>query len=233
MGILGTNCQEYYSAVFSDNDDTNWCILSYEGKGLVATGKGSGGISELSEAFQDGEVHYALLRMTKTDDCGDSVRTKFVFITWVGPSTSPLKKGKVNGHKAEVGQLFKGFHIEKGIYERRELNGLEAELDVLLKKAGGANYDLGNTRSGISKGNASDYKKATKEFFENKEKESKLGPVIYDKGPLKEGLTPCDLQGRAMTVGQSQAKENIVDEWSLHKDGEAPNGEAPIAEADE
>jgi len=189
MGVLGANCQEYYNAVFSDSDETNWCVLSYQGQTLQGSGKGSGGLNEMTATFQDGEVHYGLLRMTKTDDCGDSVRTKFIFITWVGPTASPLKKGKVNGHKSEVGMLFRGFHIEKALYERRELVGLESELDVLLKKAGGANYDLGNTRSGIQKGNASDYKKATKEFFENKEKESKLGPVIYDKGPLKEGLT--------------------------------------------
>lgn len=226
MGVLGANCQEHYSSVFSDSDDTNWCVLSYQGQTLQGSAKGSGGIQELSGVFEDGEVMYAFLRLTKTDDCGDSVRTKFIFITWVGSSASPLKKGKVNGHKAEVGNLFRGFHIEKAIYERRELIGLEAELDILLKKAGGANYDQGNIRSGISKGNASDYKKATKEFFESKEKESKLGPVVYDKGPLKEGLTACDLGGRAMTVGQSQAKGNIVDEWSLHKDTkEAPKEE--------
>jgi len=213
MGVIGANCQEYYSAVFSDSSDTNWCVLSYKGQTLEATGKGSGGLNELSGSFQDAEVQYAFLRMTKTDDCGDSVRTKFVFITWVGSSASPLKKGKVN--------LFKGFHIEKAIYERRELVGLEAELDLLLKKAGGANYDLGNTRSGIQKGNAAEYKKNTKEFFERKDKESKLGPVVFDKGPLREGLSPVDLGGRAMTVGQAQAKQNTVDDWSLQK-GDKP-----------
>jgi len=218
-GVLGPGCQEYYQAVFFDNDPTNWCLLGYEGNTLKPLGKGEGGLTELVAQFQDNEVYYAMLRMIKTDDCGDSVRTKFVFITWVGPSASPLKKGKVNGHKPEVGLLFKGYHIEKAIYERRELIGLENEIETLLKKAGGANYDLGNTRSGISKGNASEYKKATKEFFENKEKESSIGPVVYFKSALPKE-TPVDLQGRPMTVGQAQARENVVDEWSLHKEKE-------------
>ena len=217
MSAITPECQEYYSAVFSDNDETTWCVLGYTGNKIVPLQKGTGGIEDLTATFEDGEIMYAFLRLTKTDDCGDSVRTKFIFFTWVGPSASPLKKGKVTGHKPEVSNLFKGYHIEKQLYERRELTGLDAEIEVLLKKAGGANYDLGNTRSGIQKGNASDYKKATKEFFEAKEKESKIGPVIYDKGPVKEGITPCDLGGRAMTVGQSQARENIIDEWSLHK----------------
>jgi len=218
-GPISTGCQEHYAAVFSDTDETTWCVLGYQGNNIVPISKGTGGLQELIANFDDNEIMYGFLRMTKTDDCGDSVRTKFIFLTWVGPSSSPLKKGKVNGHKPDVSNLFKGFHIEKQLFERKELVGLDTELEVLLKKAGGANYDLGNTRSGIQKGNASEYKKATKEFFENKEKESKIGPVIYDKGPIKEGITHCDLGGRAMTVGQSQAKENIIDEWSLHKSG--------------
>ena len=102
--------------------------------------------------------------------------------------------------------MFKGYHIEKQILERKELNSLENELDNLLKKAGGANYDLGSVGVGSSEGAAS-YKKATKEFFENKERETTIKAVVYDKGPLKEGITECDLSGRAMTIGQSDVKK--------------------------
>ena len=39
--------------------------------------------------------------------------------------------------------LIQGYHVEKQIFERSELPALEAELDAMLKKAGGANYDMG------------------------------------------------------------------------------------------
>jgi len=40
-----------------------------------------------------------------------------------------------------------GFHIEKQLYERSELEGLSALLDADLKKAAGANYDMGGCGS--------------------------------------------------------------------------------------
>lgn len=50
----------------------------------------------------------------------------------------------------------------------------------------------------------------SKEFFSQKEKETTLAGIVYDKGPLSKELTSCDLGGRAMTVGASVAKKNTV-----------------------
>eukprot|EP00732_Lithocolla_globosa_P004039 Lithocolla_globosa_v1_NODE_3495_length_1656_cov_279.743285.p1 type:complete len:229 gc:universal NODE_3495_length_1656_cov_279.743285:732-46(-) len=221
------SCKEYHQAVFSDAQPENYCVLNYEGKKVVPLEKGEGGLDACVAHFSEDKVCYAFVRMTKTDDLGDSVRTKFVFLVWSGESASPLTRGKVTGDLPEVGALFKGHHIKMTLTDKSDLKNLQAKVEDTLKKAGGANYDLGSTRSGITAenkttGGASEYKKKTKEFFENKEKESTIGNVEYFKGPASKGLTPQDLSGRAMTVGQSQAKDNIKDEWSLHKDGEKP-----------
>ena len=80
----------------------------------------------------------------------------------MGETASALKKGQVGPHKSEVGALFKGHHIEIGMYEREELDGLEAKIDAELKKAGGANYDLGNTRTGLVGSGAGSYKNRSK-----------------------------------------------------------------------
>ena len=80
----------------------------------------------------------------------------------MGETASALKKGQVGPHKSEVGALFKGHHIEVGMYEREELDGLEAKIDAELKKAGGANYDLGNTRTGSVGSGAGSYKNTSK-----------------------------------------------------------------------
>lgn len=61
----------------------------------------------LSRQCEDNNILYGFLRLTKTDDGGDSKRVKFVFLTWVGESASPLKKGKVTVHKKECAVLFK------------------------------------------------------------------------------------------------------------------------------
>ena len=53
-----------------------------------------------------------------------------------------------------------GYHIEKQVYERDALAGLEAEIDASLKKAGGANYDLGNQHAGVQAGNSNAIKAA-------------------------------------------------------------------------
>ena len=65
-----------------------------------------------------------------------------------------MKKGKVNLHKSEVAALFVGTHVELAIYEREELNSLDADVDAKLKKAGGANYDLGSNAGGSYQSNA-------------------------------------------------------------------------------
>ena len=80
----------------------------------------------------------------------------------MGETASALKKGQVGPHKSEVGALFKGHHIEIGMYEREELDGLEAKIDAELKKAGGANCDLGNTRTGSVGSGAGSYKNTSK-----------------------------------------------------------------------
>lgn len=158
----------------------------------------------------DGEILYGFLRLMKTDDGGDSKRVKFVFLTWVGEGASPLKKGKVTLHKKTCATLFKGYHIEKQVFERDALASLEDDINADLKKAGGANYDLGNVRSGVQAGQSDVMKSASKKFFEQKEKESSIGPVIYDKGPLQKGMTACDLGGRSFVASHADAKRNIV-----------------------
>ena len=135
---------------------------------------------------------------------------KLVYLVWVGESASALKKGQVTSHKNEVGGLFVGFHIEKSLYGRENLENLAEEIGKDLKKAGGANYDLGNSRSGVQAGGSASYKATSKAFFEQKDKETEVKGVVFDKGPLKKGFTQCDLGGRQMVAGAAEAKANTV-----------------------
>eukprot|EP00475_Leptophrys_vorax_P045699 TRINITY_DN9579_c0_g1_i1.p1 TRINITY_DN9579_c0_g1~~TRINITY_DN9579_c0_g1_i1.p1 ORF type:complete len:224 (+),score=24.22 TRINITY_DN9579_c0_g1_i1:439-1110(+) len=208
--LFKSGCVEAHQSVFSDEAPETWCWLGYEGNSLVPVGSGTGTVNDMIAKCEDNNILYGFLRLNKTDDGGDSKRVKFVFITWVGESASPLKKGKVALHKKEAAGLFKGYHIEKQIYERDELAGLEKEIDDMLKKAGGANYDLGNQRMGVQAGNSDSYKMASKKFFQQKEAEGEIKNIVYNKGPLTKGLTACDLGGRQFVASHSDAKRNIV-----------------------
>jgi len=212
MALFEPSCNDAYSAVFSDSDPKTWCAFGYNGRKLLAKESGEGGLDELVETFEDSQIIYALLRLTKKDDGGDSVRTKFVFITWVGEGAPAMKKGQVTMHKSAVGELFKGHHIEKQIYEREELDGLQEEIDSLLKKAGGANYDMGNMRSGVQAGASKSYKQSSKEFFHQKDKETEVKDIAFGKELLRKGkdIMACDLSGRDMVAPPSEAMKNIV-----------------------
>ena len=119
-----------------------------------------------------------------------------------------MKKGKVNLHKSEVAALFVGTHVELAIYEREELNSLDADVDAKLKKAGGANYDLGNSRSGVKAGASQSYKATSKAFFKAKDKETEV-KFVGQKHISKE-ITACDLTGRPMVAPPTEARKNIV-----------------------
>ena len=82
---LDPSCSQAYQAVFSDDDPTSWCKLAHEGKKLARSATGKGGLSELVATFNDSEICFCLLRLTKMDDGGDSKRTKFVYLVWCAP----------------------------------------------------------------------------------------------------------------------------------------------------
>ena len=64
---------------------------------LQVQGTGSGGVADVLSHLKDNEAQYAYLRVEVPTE--ETTRTKFVLISWVGESTSPLKKGKVSVDK--------------------------------------------------------------------------------------------------------------------------------------
>uniref|UniRef100_A0A7S0MP50 ADF-H domain-containing protein n=1 Tax=Pyramimonas obovata TaxID=1411642 RepID=A0A7S0MP50_9CHLO len=211
MASFEASCQDAYQKVFSDTDPSDWCTLGYSGRKLTALSCSTGGLKAAIDSFDDAQVMYTLVRLSKTDDGGDSKRVKFVFLTWVGENAPAMKKGQVGGVKTQVADLFKGYHIEKQIFDRPELDGLEAELDTMLKKAGGANYDMGNINAGVKAGDSAAIKNASKSFFMQKDKETEIKSVVFEKNiSNSKKITACDLGGRAMTAPPTAAKANTV-----------------------
>jgi hypothetical protein len=123
------------------------------------------------------------------------------------------------------------------------------ELRKKVKSAMGADYDMGsNSResggAGKSRGyksQQSDIKAKAKAAYSTKEKETTIGAVVFDAGPLSKGMTACDLGGRAMTAAPTEAMKNtskIMKDASgseakkdytgrLHTGGSSPQSPAP------
>jgi hypothetical protein len=90
---------EAYADVRNDKTDTDWVLCGYteDGKALQKRGAGSGGLAEMAESFVDNEPMYGYLRVTAGDE--ESIRQKFVLVTWCGPEVKALKKAKMSVHK--------------------------------------------------------------------------------------------------------------------------------------
>ena len=86
----------------------------------------------------------------------------------------------------------------------------ESALTDKLKKASGANYDLGSNAGGGYKTQAGGIQANARARYQQLEKASNIGPVVFDKGPLREGVTPMDLGGRAMVAPPTEGKKNVV-----------------------
>jgi len=126
-----------YDEVRSDKSEINWAVFGYEGASkIVLQGKGSGGLNEAADTFQNDQAQYAFLRVISGDQ--ESKRAKFVFVSWCGEQVGALKRAKMSVHKASVKQVIKEFSVEVHYTDKAELN--EAELLQRVKKAGGADY---------------------------------------------------------------------------------------------
>lgn len=95
-------------------------------------------------------------------------------------------------------EAFKGTHVVHALTERAGLATLEADVDAALRRAGGANYDQGNTNAGVKAGNSSGLKQASAAFFRQKDAETTIKVEAFEKFTRKgRDVSPCDLGNRA------------------------------------
>jgi len=196
--------------VRSDASPETFCVLGYEGKAkIVLKDSGSGDPYACIDDMGDGDVSYALLRVGNTRD-QESKTVKFVFLCFVGPSVGGMQKGRVGSHKGDVKELIGQSHVEIQTDDKEDIS--QEAITTKLKKASGANYDLGSNAGGDYKSAAGDIGKSAAAKYRALEKESNIGPVVFNTGPAppRDYVTPVDLGGRPMVAPPSQAKKNTV-----------------------
>ena len=117
---------------------------------------------------------------------------------------------------------------------------LREDIKNALVQAGGANYDLGNIRSGVQAGATGAIKNASKSFFQQKDAETEVKNVVFAKNiRVGKDISACDLGNRSMTASASEARRNTVgytgaataDAGSADEVSEPQPAEAVLAEA--
>jgi len=142
-GIDAPEIREAYDAVRSDKDETNWLLVSYTaatGNKVALTKTGTGGLSELAEEFDEGEVQYAYVRIEYAND-KESTRVKFILVVWIGSKTKVMRKARVGVESGAIKKVLSHFSIQVDADRMADLD--EGEIVKRLRKAGGADYNGG------------------------------------------------------------------------------------------
>ncbi|KAI8898330.1 hypothetical protein BC833DRAFT_590190 [Globomyces pollinis-pini] len=130
-----------YEDVRNDKTATNWLIMGYvdeKGETLGLVGTGNGGLAEFKTKLKDDQAYFGYVRMVVGND-ELSQRSKFLLVSWCGPSVKVMRRGKLSVHIADVKGVIKSFAVEISASSVDELK--EAQVTLLLQKAMGANYD--------------------------------------------------------------------------------------------
>jgi len=115
-----------------------------------------------------------------------------------------------------VTKAFGQFHVEIFAEGLADVN--EQEVRTKIKKSGGADYDQGSNAGGAGyQTSAADIKAQAKGAYLSKEKETNIGPVIFEKSALPQ-TTPIDLKGRPMVAPPTEAMRNVNHSGNLDVD---------------
>jgi len=125
--------------VRSDNDETDWLLLGYEGNTnkVVLQAKDSDGLDGLLNHLKPNEVQYALYRTTDTVD--NTVAVKFVLILWVGEGVAGPRKARITTHKGEITSFIGQYHVDCSCSNLEEVNE-EIIRDLVQRASGTASY---------------------------------------------------------------------------------------------
>ena len=134
-----------YKKLSDKSAPNNWMAMSIGDNKLVANGEGTGGWNDLRAAFKDDSVNFGIIKVQAVDE-QNSVRDKYIFITYVGSGVSVLKKARVSVQKDGVSKLFGGI----GCFVDFDHEDLESGVKTITQKliaSGGAHkpnfYDFG------------------------------------------------------------------------------------------
>eukprot|EP00842_Homolaphlyctis_polyrhiza_P003315 jgi/Hompol1/3985/HPOL_003426-RA len=141
MSTLDAGVAAAYEDVRNDKTETNWLLLEYlddKSDTLKVASTGKGGLAEFKSNLKEDKAAFGYLRMIVGND-ELSRRAKFVLVSWCGNKVKVMRKAKLSVHLGDVKKVIQVFAIEVAATTVEDLR--EADINLLLKKAMGANYD--------------------------------------------------------------------------------------------
>jgi len=129
---------EAYNEVMADKNEIEWAAFTFEANKLGVAAKGSD-FDEFKSHFKPDDRAFGYIKIHTGDEL--SKRSKFVFLTWVGPNVSVMKKAKMSTDKALLKEIIQNLSVELQVETAGEfdLQNFKTEVD----KAGGARYGTG------------------------------------------------------------------------------------------
>eukprot|EP01130_Rhizamoeba_saxonica_P010338 TRINITY_DN422_c0_g1_i5.p1 TRINITY_DN422_c0_g1~~TRINITY_DN422_c0_g1_i5.p1 ORF type:complete len:462 (-),score=142.76 TRINITY_DN422_c0_g1_i5:34-1419(-) len=199
---------ESYIQIRDDSHPLSWAIWGYGDSKNAISVHASGSEIDNFDAIHSNVPHEPIYIYFKYR-FGDTMRAKFIFVTYVPDELGPLTKSRILGHRPAVEEFTKYQQITWHINDIEDFR--ESILNDKLLAAGGANYSVQDS----NKGNFSQYKKNTKEFYSDKEKTGNLTDIAFDQGPLT--TTPCDISGRPSVAAPSSFQGNTSNDFKASK----------------
>lgn len=111
--VIFSDIRSFLSPQHLDTDHNIRMVLGYDGASkVVLQQKGTGALSDAFVHLANDQAHFIYGRVTTGDE--ESKRTKFVFISWAGPSLSALKRAKLSGNLLKIPTVSsQGFRQER------------------------------------------------------------------------------------------------------------------------
>lgn len=130
--------KEAYNEVMADKNGVEWAAFTFTDNKLGVTATGED-FDSFKTHFGPDDRGFGYIKIMTGDEM--SKRSKFVFLTWVGPNVSVMKKAKMSTDKALMKEIIQNLSVELQIENANEfsMDHFKAEVD----KAGGARYGTG------------------------------------------------------------------------------------------
>ena len=141
--MASSDIDSTYLKVGDDKDETGWMIVAPPdgaSKTFSLQSSGTGGLKELVENFDEGQVQFGYVRVEYAND-KESSRVKYVFVKWIGESASVMKKAKASMLAGDLQKKINIYSREITTGDKGDLN--EDAVVKLLRAAGGADYNGG------------------------------------------------------------------------------------------
>lgn len=94
--------RQAYEDVRSNQTETEWVIFKFESSQIICDARGIG-FDEFRSQFLDSERAFGYIRIQMGDEI--SKRSKFLFITWIGPEVGVMQRAKMSTDKSIIKEI--------------------------------------------------------------------------------------------------------------------------------